>query len=301
MSRWSLLILFLVSVPAISGSARAAEGLKFVHSRSAYADGTGAVLNFPEGVACGTGPAVVVADTRNGRLVGYEISSGVLTGGRSIKMPQVPYPVRVQIGSNGDILVLDGKLRRVFRLNAAGAFQAEVEPKGVPNGSVVPKSFALDREDAVYFLDIFSKRVVVTDPGGNYRREIPFPEKFGFFSDLVVDPRGTVFLLDSVAGSLYAADKTAGNFSLLIKDLRQYASFPAYLATDGKGTVFVVDQNGGGVLLIGQDGSYRGRQLAMGWKEGLLYYPAQMCISGGEVAVIADRENGRVQVFRLVR
>jgi len=62
-----------------------------------------------------------------------------------------------------------------------------------------------------------------------------------------------------------------------------------------------VDQNGGGVVVLGQDGSYRGRQLGMGWKEGLLYYPSQMCVSGGEIAVIADRENSRVQVFKLVR
>jgi len=41
--------------------------------------------------------------------------------------------------------------------------------------------------------------------------------------------------------------------------------------------------------------------LAIGWKEGLLYYPSQMCVTGGEVAVIADRENSRVQVYKLLR
>lgn len=301
MSRYSLSILLVVSVLTLARNGDSAEGLKFVHSRSAYADSQGAVLNLPEGVACGPGSTVVVADTRNARLIRYSLSAGILTEGSTIRVPQVQYPVRVQIGSNGDILVLDGKLRRVLRLNAAGAFLAAVEPKGVPNGSVVPKSFALDREDNVYFLDIFSRRVVVTDPAGNYKREIPFPEKFGFISDLAVDARGAVFLLDSVAGSLYAAEKGGGAFLLLTKELRQYASFPTYLATDGRGTIYVVDQNGSGILLIGQDGSFRGRQLAMGWKEGLLYYPSQMCISGGEVAVIADRENNRVQVFKMVR
>jgi hypothetical protein len=35
----------------------------------------------------------------------------------------------------------------------------------------------------------------------------------------------------------------------------------------------------------------------MGWGNGLVYYPAQVCIgSAGEVA-IADRYNNRVQVF----
>ena len=165
----------------------------------------------------------------------------------------------------------------------------------------MPISFAVDREGRVYFLDIFSRRVVVTDPSGNYQREIPFPEKFGFFSDVTVDARGAIFLLDSVGGSLYTADKTGQAFFLLTKDLKEYASFPARITIDGKGTIYVVDQHGGGVLILGQDGSFRGRQLAIGWKEGLLYYPSQMCVSDGEVAVIADRENSRVQAYKLVR
>jgi sugar lactone lactonase YvrE len=301
MPRLSLRIALLACGLALASNAQAAEALKFIHSRSAYADSTGTALNRPEGVACGPGQTVVVADTRNGRLVRYELSADVLTGGSQIKVPQVQSPVLVHICSNGDIMVLDGKLRRVLRLSGAGAFVAAVEPKGVPKGSVVPKSFALDREDRVYFLDNFSRRVVVTDPSGNYQREIPFPGKFGFFSDVAVDARGTLFLLDSVGGCLYAADKNAQGFSLLTKDLKEYASFPAHVTVDGKGTIYVVDQNGGGVLILGPDGSFRGRQLATGWKEGLLYYPSQMCVSGGEVAVIADRENSRVQAYRLVR
>jgi len=301
MSKSTLRILSLIFGLTLAGNAYAADAVKFVHIRSVYADGQGVALNHPEGVACGPASTVVVADTENGRLVLFAVSAEAVTGGSPIKLSQVPYPVRVHTCSNGDILVLDGKLRRVFRVNSAGAFLGAVEPKGVPKGNVVLKSFALDREDWIYFLDIFSRRVLLTDPTGNYQREIPFPEKFGFFSDLAVDARGTIFLLDSVQGSLYAAEKGGEAFTLLTKDLREYASFPTYLTTDGRGTVYVVDQDGGGVLVLGQDGSYRGRQLAMGWKEGLLYYPAQMCISGGEMAVFADRENNRVQLYRILR
>jgi hypothetical protein len=294
-------LVFLALGLAPAWNAGAADAVKLVHSRSTYADGQGVALSRPEGVACGPGATVVVADTENGRLVRYVLSAEALTEGSPISAPQAQYPVQVHIGSKGEILVLDGKLRRVLRFSAAGAFLAAVEPKGVPKGNVVVKSFALDREDNVYFLDIFSRRVVVTDPAGDFRREIPFPEKFRFISDLAVDARGTVFLLDSVAGGLYAAEKGGEAFSLLTKELREYASFPAHVTTDGRGTVYVVDRHGGGVLILGQDGSYRGRRLALGWKEGLLHYPAQMCVSGGEVAVIADRENDRVQVFRVVR
>jgi hypothetical protein len=39
----------------------------------------------------------------------------------------------------------------------------------------------------------------------------------------------------------------------------------------------------------------------MGWNEGLLYYPSQMCISEKGEAFIADRGNSRVQVFNIIR
>jgi hypothetical protein len=35
----------------------------------------------------------------------------------------------------------------------------------------------------------------------------------------------------------------------------------------------------------------------MGWSEGKVYYPAQMCVNAEGLAVIADRNNNRVQVF----
>ncbi|MDW7710846.1 MAG: NHL repeat-containing protein [Deferrisomatales bacterium] len=287
---------------ALVGTAHAAEAVRFAHGRSVYADALGAALHRPEGVACGADGTVVVADTGNGRLVRYTVSGAALDGGTELKIPQATYPVRLHLSSKGEILVLDGKLRQVLRLSAAGQFLAAVEPRGAPGSAIaVYRSFALDREDNVYFLDAFGRRVLVTDPSGAFQRELPFPGSFGFISDLAVDPRGTVFLLDSVAGALYGAEKGSSAFTLLTAELKQYSNFPTHLATDARGGVYAVDQNGAGVLVLGQDGTYRGRQLALGWKEGLVYYPAQLCLTATEEAIIADRENNRVQVFRVIR
>jgi hypothetical protein len=77
-------------------------------------------------------------------------------------------------------------------------------------------------------------------------------------------------------------------------------NFPTYL-TGGKGKFFLVDQNGNGIVVLGADGSFQGRQLAIGWGDGFLYYPAQLCINAGGDAFIADRSNNRVQIFNTTR
>jgi hypothetical protein len=35
--------------------------------------------------------------------------------------------------------------------------------------------------------------------------------------------------------------------------------------------IYIVDENGDGIVVLGRDGSFVGRQLSMGWNEGLLY------------------------------
>ncbi len=39
----------------------------------------------------------------------------------------------------------------------------------------------------------------------------------------------------------------------------------------------------------------------MGWKEGLLYYPSQLCINEKGEIFIADRNNNRIQIFTVVQ
>jgi hypothetical protein len=63
----------------------------------------------------------------------------------------------------------------------------------------------------------------------------------------------------------------------------------------------VVDQNGSGIVILGLDGSFRGRQLRMGWKDGFLRYPSQLCIDDRGNVFIADRGNNRVDVFTIVQ
>lgn len=291
------ILITLAALFVLSTSGFAAVKLR--HIVSVYLDVQQKGLKQPEGVACGKGPLFVVADTGNGRLVRYTFQSGSLLPGPDIKVPQLTYPVRVQIDGHGDILALDEKQRRIVRLSPEGEFRGYVEPAGMPAAAtLVPRSFKIAENGNLYILDVFSSSVVVLDAAGKFLKNIPFPEHYGFISDLAVDFKETVLLVDSLESVIYAAPKDANKFTPLTQSMKENVNFPTSITTDKKGIIYMVDQNGGDIIIIGQDGSFQGRLLAMGWKEGLLRYPSQCCINNDGEFFVADRSNNRVQIFK---
>jgi hypothetical protein len=279
-----------------------AETIKFRYLQSVYLDERGGSLKQPEGVACDAKSNLVVGDTGNNRLVRYTFQEKSLKAGIEIKIPQLSNPIRVQINSKGEIFALDGKKRRIVRLGPEGAFKGYVDAEGLPSPSAfVPRSFKIDVNDHIYLLDIFSERVLMLTPEGQYQGQIQFPKEYGFFSDLAVDSRGNILLVDCIKAAVFSAGKDSNSFSPLAKGLKEYLSFPTGITTDRRGTIYIVDEDGCGIVMLGQDGSFLGRQLSMGRNEGLLYYPTQMCINEKGEVFIADRGNSRIQIFMAVK
>ena len=278
-----------------------AETVKFKYLQSVYYDEKGGGLKQPEGVASGEKSLLVIGDTGNDRLVRYTFQDRNLKGGSEIKIPQLSNPIRVQINSKGEIFALDGKKRRIVRLSPEGTFRNYVDPEGIPSPSpFVSKSFGIDRSDNIYLLDIFTGRVLVLNPEGKYQKQIPFPKEYGFFSDLSVDSKGNILLIDCVKATVFSAPKDSNSFSPLTKSLREYLDFATSI-TDRRGSVYIVDEDGGGIVILGADGTFVERQLSKGWNEGLLYFPSQMYVNERGEIFIADRGNSRVQIFTLVK
>lgn len=267
----------------------------FRHQSTIYSDPKEGPLRRPEGVACGANGAVVIADTGNARLLLYAYRDGALTGGEQVKLAQVPYPYRVQVDPKGDILVLDGKLRRIFRLDAKGAFQREVALEGAPPRTL-PGSFKVDGQGNLYVLDVLGARVLVADGAGKVGRVLDLPKAGAQFTDVAVDGAGTIYAVDAVGAAVWNAAKGATTFTRLTESRKDVMSFPVYLTLD-QGKLYVVDQHGGGVVILASDGTFQGRQLALGWSAGLVYYPAQICFEPDGVVLVADRGNDRVQVY----
>lgn len=273
-----------------------AQGFALSHTHSVYADDKNGALRAPEGVAC-RGDVAVVADTGNKRLLRFSIQNGSLVGATELKAAQVTSPGRLQLDGKGNVLVLDQKSRRIARLDPAGAFKGFVEVSGATGGPVVVQSFKLDPLDGMYVLDGAGKRVLALDATGKVTREVALPKKGAIFGDFAVDAGGTLYAAESLTATVWAAAPDAAEFKALSKTLKDYMNFPVYIAAN-RGTLVLVDQYGHGLVTVGADGSYRGRQLALGWGDGLVYYPSQLCIGESEV-LVADRYNNRVQVFTI--
>lgn len=279
--------------------APAAEGVKLRVAAAAYRDAQGAIIGSPEGIACRGGGLVVLADTGSGRLLEFQFDVTAVSSRREFSVAQVTTPIRVASNSKGELYVLDGKTRRIALLGTDGAFQRYAEFPG-SNASAV-RSIEVGAKDQLYILDVAGARIVVLDADGKLERELAFPAEAKFFSDLAVNAKGDLFLLDSVGRRVFAAKSGANAISPLTESLEEDVDFPVAIAADDTGKLFLADQNGGGIVIVGQDGAFRGRQSSMGWREGFLRYPADICADDKGNLFVADRDNNRIQGFVIAR
>lgn len=290
-------IRILAALLALAASARA-QTLSLAHTSTLYFDVREQKLREPEGVACTARGDVVIADSGNGRLLLTRLHEGAFSAANEIKLPQLGRPVRVQIDSAGDVFSLDRRGRRLVRVGLGGQFKGFVEIAGEER-QPVPVAFRIGPADQLYLLDAPSARVLVTDPAGRVQRRLPLPR--GEFVDIAVNGQGTLYALDAVGGAVWTADKGDKAFAMLTSRLHEVASFPSYAAITDQGLLLIVDSHGNGLVVLGPDGSFLGRQLGIGWGEGALYYPAQLCATAAGAVVIADRNNNRVQAFQAAR
>jgi len=295
----AIILLFPLLLPMKAFSAGA---VKFRHVMSVYNDDKGIELKKPEGVACGDESLFIVADTGNSRLLRFTFWDKDLAMDAEINVPQLTNPIRVEVNSRGEIYALNGRDRRIVHLSREGEFKGYLEPVGLPStSSYVPRGFDIDNNDNIYILDIFSERVLILNPDGEYKQQINFPENYGFFSDISVDFKNNIILIDSINAKAFTATLNSKSFSPFTESLKEHMRFPTSLTTDKRGRIFLVDQNGSRIVILGQDGSYLGQMSDMGWKDGLLNYPSQICINNKGNIFIADVNNQRVQIFSIIK
>jgi sugar lactone lactonase YvrE len=280
--------------------APAADSLKLRPTATLYADDENVPLRVPQGVGCGAAGTILVADSGNGRVLRVEISGALARVTGVVKLPEITYPVRVDGDASGSLVVLDGKTRRLARVAADGKFGGWIEiPHAAGTPAPVIRSFALGPQGAVLAADVAGRRVVQVSAAGSLERSIALSADARGITDVAIDGRGSILALDGVGRRVWVARSGEAAFAPLSGSLAEDLDYPGALDVDPSGRLLVADQNGGGVVMLGPDGSFRGRQLGFGSKQGLLRYPTDLCSTRRGLVVVADRENHRVQVFAI--
>lgn len=293
----SIAAIAAVAALGVVGPTAGAGLLKLRHQASLYADAQGTPLRYPQGVGCG-GDHFVVADSGNGRVLRVEVSGTLARATGIVKLPEISYPIRVDGDASGALVVLDGKSRRLARVRADGTFAGWIEiPPAEGVTTVAVRSFALGAKGVISAADTAGRRIAQIAPEGGVERSIALPSEMRSLSDIAVDARGSIYALDGVGRRVWVAHPGEAALAPLSAPLTEDLDFPGAIEADPSGRLLVTDLDGGGVVILGPDGSFRGRQSAFGWKEGLLRYPTDICSSARGLALVADRENQRVQVF----
>lgn len=277
----------------------AAESVRLRAITSVYVDGKGAGFRQPDGVGCG-GQTLAVSDTGNGRIVGFSLTGDVVSPVWDAALAELPRPAKIRRVGDRGYLVLDLKLRRLGKISPRGEFQGYVDLQGAAPPTPVPRSFERGASGDLFVLDIAGGRVLVADDQGRVSRTIALPPELGSASDVAVDGRGTVYVVDSVGRRVFAAGRDANAAAPLGRSLAEDVDFPTSILSDASGRLVVGDLNGSGIVILGADGSFRGRQSSLGWKEGFLRYPSALCEDEASRLFVADRENNRVQVFSVM-
>jgi DNA-binding beta-propeller fold protein YncE len=279
----------------------AAQDVKLRPMRPIYLDSLGAGLKSPEGVDFDGSSRIVVADTGNHRFVLLDVAKESISPSMEFRLSQVPQPLTVRFDSSGGLLALDGKSHRIARIGADGTFKSyvEIEP-AEGRRAVLVKDFAIDDDDNLYVLETAGSRIVVLDDADNLRRTIAFAPETGFLSAITVNESGTVFAIDSVGRKVFMARKDDDTLAPLTEELDQDMAFPTAIVADGTGYLYISDQSGHGIVVVGENGSFQGRHASRGRSQGFLWQPSGLA-TDGVYLFVADRGNNRVQVFAIAR
>lgn len=297
MTRRSRVVLSaLFACLALAGHSWAGNATKLRAVPPIYADSKGGQLRSPEAVACGEGSRLVVGDAGNGRFVAYKVAGDRVNPTGEMTIAELPFPIRIDISSNGELVVLDGKTRRIGWVSATGEFLRFISIDAP--GPLIPRSIDIDRSDRLHVLDVGGGRVLVVDAAGKVTRSVPLPEtQPSFFADLAVDSRGNIFLLDTVGRQVWVVAPEATVATPFGDNLGADLDFATSLTVDEAGRLYLADQNGGGIVILGTDGTFRGRHGTPGFREGMLRAPVDIAADGQGRIFVADRGNNRVQPF----
>lgn len=298
---------------------------------SIYGPGGGKLPRFdsPMGAAWGKDGNIYVADSANSRVVVFAKDGAYLFqfGGFGIAKPlqgakptwkpgRLDYPTDVAIDSrNGDVYVADFYNDSVSVFTSAGKFLRRFPDPNKPvgrgssgaDGHGIAVTAVAVSDGKVYATDTY--QVFVFSTAGKLIRQFGMPGldpgQLDHPNGIAVDSRGNIYVSDSNHNRVTAFDSTGKHLWTTgdkIADLQKKSKNPFVLprgiavATDG--SIVVADPLDQNLVKMSEDGVVLAEYGVRGSEAGEFNFPNDVAILG-DLILVADRENNRVQVVKL--
>jgi sugar lactone lactonase YvrE len=257
---------------------------------SAVVDGTGEQpMRWPVAIAAASDDEFAVADAWRPRLLVYRRVGASWTLERAVALPATPaalahdgrrYLIALRGRSELAVVESDGSLGRrpLAKSVVPGALAA------LPNGALLVWDAASGR-----FLELRGDEMLVRGSSAETVTALTADGAAGWWA--AIGEAGEVRRFDR-EGRLLATWKVPAE--------RPIPAWPAGLAAEPAGRLFVLDRHGNRVVALDGEGQLAGVGSGRGWEPGLLMLPSGLARLPGGDLLVADQGNGRAQSFAVV-
>lgn len=261
------------------------------------------VLQRPQsGVVDAAGRVLVTDVSRNAVFVFDEAQGKFDVWDRATFNEQFKAPIGIAVGANGQLLVTDAELGRVFRLGPDGT------PLGAFGAGVLTRPTGIARDPKlgrIYVADTHAHNIKVFDDEGRllatWGQRGEGPGELNFPTHLALT-NGTLIVCDSLNARVQGFDAEGksilrfGQRGLYVGNLVR----PKGVAADDEGNLYVVESMHDTLLVFDPKGALLMSLGGTGQDVGRFYLPAGVWVDSRNRVFVADMFNGRVSVFQFL-
>jgi DNA-binding beta-propeller fold protein YncE len=238
-------------------------------------------------------PGVFVFDEANGKFQLWE---------QATRTAQFASPIGIALGREGEFLVTDSELGRVFRLGAEG------NPLGEFGAGVLQRPTGIARDaqrGRVFVADTYGHDIKVFDDDGRHlatwSKRGDGPGELNYPTHLAVSD-GVLVVTDSMNARVQGFDAEGkavlrfGERGLYVGNLVR----PKGIASDDEGNLYVVESMHDTLLVFDRAGRLLLSIGGTGGEQGRFYLPAGVWVDGRNRVYVADMFNARVAIFQFL-
>jgi len=299
-----LIVLIYFYIKLISPPGKSAEqqpGLKPLLSIYGYGKKPHQLLSRPYGVAVDKNRNIFITDTGNKRVLVFNRNGDFLfkfgdTGKSSGKLK---VPLGIAVSPDGRIYVADRHLNKILVFNSKGKFLKDFKVKLPLVPVVANNKLYVATYGPVLIFDLDGTKLLKWGRRGRGKGEFDFP------GGIAVDKQGNVYVSDTNNLRIQALNKTGHVIWIVGKPAgdimakKRRFGLPAGIALGDEGRIYLIDAFHYSIRILKSDGAELEELGERGDREGQFNLATGIAQMNGEVFVIADQYNDRVQVIQI--